>query len=54
MDPVHRHSLVYIDGNVIFNELIVHMTKLEKINFCIETFCLCEQQMNHIIKSFQT
>ena len=52
-DPAYRHSLAYIDGNVLFNELLVHMTQLEKINFCIETSCLCDQQMDSIIKSFQ-
>ncbi len=53
-DPAYRRSLVYIDGNLLFNELIIHMTKLEKINFCIETACLCDQQMESIIKSYQT
>jgi hypothetical protein len=54
VDPAYRHSLVYVDGNLLFNELIIHMTKLEKFNFCIETVCLCNQQMDSIIKSFQT
>ena len=53
-DPAYGHSLVYIDGNLLFNELIVHMTKLEKLNFYIETACLCDQQMEYFIKSFQT
>lgn len=53
-DLNYQDSLVYIDGNVLFDELLVHMSKLEKINFCIETCCLCDQQMNSIIKSFQT
>ncbi len=53
-DPACHHSLVYIDGNLLFNELIVHMMNLKKINFCIDTVCLCNQQMDSIIKSFQT
>jgi hypothetical protein len=53
-DLAYRHSLVYIDGNSLFDKLLVHMSKLEKINFCIETGCLCDQQMDLIIKSFQT
>ncbi len=54
IDLAYRHSLVYIDGNFLLNELIIYMTKLEKINFCIETVCLCDQQMDSILKSFQT
>ncbi len=54
VDPACNHSLIYIDGNFLFNELIIHMTKLEKINFCIETAFVCDQQMNSIIKSLQT
>ncbi len=50
----HRDPAYHIDGNLLFNELIVHMTKLEKLNFCIETACLCDQQMDYFIKSFQT
>jgi hypothetical protein len=53
-DPAYHHSLVYIDGNLLFNELIAHMMVLEKFNFCIETVCLCNQQMDSIIRSFQT
>ncbi|CAF1466085.1 unnamed protein product, partial [Rotaria sordida] len=53
-DPAYCHSLVYVDGNLLFNELIVHITKLEKFNFSIETACLCNQQMDYFIKSFQT
>ncbi len=54
IDPAYRHSLVYVDGNLLFNELMVHMTKLENLNFCVETVCLCDQQMDNIMKSFQT
>ncbi len=54
IDSTFHHSLVYIDGNLLFDELIVHMTKLEKFHFCIETACLFNQQMDNIIKSFQT
>ncbi|CAF2726879.1 unnamed protein product [Rotaria sp. Silwood2] len=53
-DPAYRYSLEYVDGNLLFNELRVHMTKLENFNFCIETACLCNQQMHYVIKSFQT
>ncbi|CAF4883203.1 unnamed protein product, partial [Rotaria sp. Silwood2] len=53
-DPAYRHSLVYVDGNLLFNDLIVHMKKLEKFNFWIETACLCNQQIDYFIKSFQT
>jgi hypothetical protein len=53
-DPAYRHSLVYIDGNFLFNELVIHMTKLEKIHFCFQTVCTCNQQTDSIIKSFQT
>jgi hypothetical protein len=53
-DLAYRNALVYIDGNVLFDKLLVRMVKLEKINFCIETACLCDQQTNSIIKSFQT
>ncbi|CAF1250072.1 unnamed protein product [Rotaria sordida] len=53
-DPAYCHSLVYVDGNLLFNELIIHITKLKKFNFSIETACLCNQQMDYFIKSFQT
>ena len=53
-DLAYRHSLVYIDGNLLFDKLLVHMSKLEKINFCIRTGCFSNEQMNLIIKSFQT
>ncbi len=53
-DLAYRYSLVYIDGNILFDKLLIHMSKLEKINFCIETGCLCDQQMDLIIRSFQT
>ncbi len=54
VDPAYRHSLVYIDGNLLLNEVVVHMQKLEKLNFCFETVCLCNEQMDSIIKSFRT
>ena len=54
VDTDSQQSLVYIDGNVLFNEILIYMIKLEKINFSIATFCFCDQQMDAIIKSFQT
>jgi hypothetical protein len=53
-DVAYRNELVYIDGNVLFDKLLIHMMKLEKINFWMLTGCLCDQQMNSILKSFQT
>lgn len=53
-DTDSQQSLVYIDGNVLFNELFIYLIKLEKVNFSVATFCLCDQQMDSIIKSFQT
>jgi hypothetical protein len=53
-DLAYRHSLVYIDGNFLYDKLLVHMSKLEKINFCIDTACLSDTQMDLIIKSFRT
>ena len=54
VDTESQQSLVYIDGNVLFNELLIHMIKLEKFHFSVATYCLCDQQMDPIIKSFQT
>jgi hypothetical protein len=53
-DVAYRDELVYIDGDVLFDKLLIHMIKLEKINFFIGTGCFCDQQMNSIVKSFQT
>jgi len=53
-DIAYSNELVYIDGNVLYDNLLIKMMKLEKINFSIATGCLCDQQMNSIIKSFQT
>ncbi len=53
-DIAYSNELVYIDGNVLFDKLLIHMMKLEKMNFCIATGCSCDQQVNSIIKSFQT
>jgi hypothetical protein len=53
-DVAYRNELVYIDGNVLFDKLLIHMIKLEKMNFFIATGCLCDQQVNLIVKSFQT
>lgn len=53
-DIAYSNELVYIDGNVLYDNLLINMMKLEKMNFCIATGCLCDQQMNSIRKSFQT
>ncbi len=53
-DLAYRHSLVYIDGYFLYDKLLFYMSKLEKINFCIDTACLNDTQMDLIIKSFQT
>jgi len=53
-DPNFKDSLTYIDGNHLFNEIVIHMKMIKDFSFWIETACLCNQQMNNIIQSFQT
>ncbi len=53
-DPNVRHALTYINGNHIYNEIVVCMNKMKEFSFWIETVCLCDQQMDNIIRSFQT
>lgn len=53
-DPNVKHSLTYIDGNDFFSKIVVHMKMMREFSFWIETACLCNQQMNNIIRSFQT
>jgi uncharacterized membrane protein YhdT len=53
-DPNFKHALTYIDGNHIFNHIVIHMKAMKDFSFWIETACLCNQQMNNIIQSFQT
>jgi hypothetical protein len=53
-DPNVRHALTYIDGNRIYNEIVVCMKTMREFSFWIETVCLCDQQMDNIIQSFQT
>ena len=53
-DPKFKHSLTYIDGYHLFNEIVIHMKMMKDFSFWIETVCLCDQQMNNIIHSFQT
>ena len=49
-----KDSLTYIDGNRLFNEIVIHMKMMRDFSFWIETTCLCNEQMNNIILSFQT
>jgi hypothetical protein len=49
-----KDSLTYIDGNCLFNEIVIHMKMMRDFSFWIETTCLCNEQMNNIIHSFQT
>ena len=53
-DPNVRLSLAYIDGNDIFNRIVIHMKMMKEFSFWVETACLCNQQMDSIIQSFQT
>jgi hypothetical protein len=53
-DPNFKERLTYIDGNRIYNDIVIHMKIMKKFSFWIETTCLCNQQMNNIIQSFQT
>lgn len=52
--PNVTHALTYIDGHRIFDEIVIHMKTMRDFSFWIETVCLCDQQMDHIIRSFQT
>ncbi|UJR12257.1 hypothetical protein I4U23_016434 [Adineta vaga] len=52
--PNVRNTLTYIDGDCIFKEIILPLTMMKEFSFLNETTCLCNQQMNHIIRSFQT
>ena len=53
-DPNFKHSLTYIDGHRIYKDIVIHMKMMKEFSFWIETVCLCNQQMNNIIHSFQT
>jgi hypothetical protein len=53
-NPNFEHSLTYIDGNHLFNDIVIYMKMMKDFSFWIETTCLCNQQMNNIIHSFQT
>ena len=53
-DPNFKHTLTYIDGNRVYNDIVIHMKLMKDFSFWIETVCLCNQQMNNIIHSFQT
>ncbi len=53
-DPKFKYSLTYIDGHRLFNDILIHMKIIKDFSFWIETVCLCNQQMNNIIHSFQT
>ena len=53
-DPNFKHSLTYIDGHRLFNDIVIHMNMMKNISFWIETVCLCNQQMENIIHSFKT
>ena len=54
VDPNARNSLTYIDGHRLFNDLVIHMNAMKELSFLIETACWCNQQINDIIRSFQT
>jgi hypothetical protein len=53
-DPNFKYGLTYIDGNRLYNDIVIHMKIMKDFSFWIETTCLCNQQMNNIIQSFQT
>ncbi|CAF2977599.1 unnamed protein product, partial [Rotaria sp. Silwood2] len=53
-DPNVRRSLTYIDGDHLFKEIVVQMTMMREFSFLIETTCLCNRQIDNIIRSFQT
>ena len=53
-NPNFKHSLTYIDGNHIYKDIVIHMKRMKDFSFWIETTCLCNEQMNNIIHSFQT
>jgi len=53
-DPNFKDTLTYIDGNRLYNDIVIHMKLMKDFSFWIETVCLCNQQMNNIIHSFQT
>jgi hypothetical protein len=53
-DPNFKEKLTYIDGNRVYNDIVIHMKMMKDFSFWIETTCLCNQQMNNIIQSFQT
>lgn len=53
-DPNVRNSITYIHGDHLYNDIVVHMTMLNEFSFWIDTTCFCNQQMENIIRSFQT
>ena len=53
-DPSFKYSLTYIDGNRLYNDIVIHMKMIKDFSFWIETTCLCNEQINNIIRSFQT
>ena len=53
-DPNFKDSLTYIDGHRVYKDIVIHMKMMKEFSFWIETVCLCNQQMNNIIHSFQT
>lgn len=53
-DPNCRNSLTYIDGHRIYRDIVIQLRMMKDFSFWIETVCLCNQQMNNIIHSFQT
>ena len=53
-DEHSRKSLSYIDGDLLFNEIMVHMKAVNDLSFCIDMTCMCSQQMDSIIRSFRT
>lgn len=52
--PVDPNSLLFIDGNLLYNTIIVHMMNLKQFNFSIKTFCLPDAEIHPIVESFQT
>jgi hypothetical protein len=53
-DPACEHSSIYIDGTVLYDELVKHLTQLESLNLHVETVCAFAEHLDSIILSFQT
>lgn len=53
-DPNFKYAFTYIDGNRLYNNLVIHMKMMKIFSFRVETTCLCNQQMNNIIHHFET